>query len=265
MTGVDRPAEERGPAEGGRSRDPVLILGATSGIARCVAAAFARDGHDLVLAGRDLAEMRRDGRDLATRYGVDWTVMSFDAREVDDHAEFSRAVLRVSHGSLAGVVLAFGALGDQELARTDVRHALDLIEVNFLGAVSVLSRLTEHLIPTRSGFIAVITSVAGDRGRPGNYTYGAAKGGLALWLQGLRARLHGSGVHVLTVKPGFVDTGMTYGREGMFLVADPDRVARAIVRAIRKRKDVIYVPWFWRPIMALIRLIPERIFKRLDL
>jgi len=117
----------------------------------------------------------------------------------------------------------------------------------------------------KRGFIIGISSVAGDRGRQSNYVYGAAKGALSLYLQGLRNRLHPSGVRVITIKPGFVDTAMTYGLPGMFLVASPQAVGESIASSPGKSADVVYLPWFWRYIMLIIKHIPEPIFKRLKL
>ncbi len=141
------------------------------------------------------------------------------------------------------------------------------MEINLTSAVVLLSLFANYLEDRRSGYLAVISSVAGDRGRQSNYTYGAAKAGLTAYLQGLRNRLYRSGVHVLTVKPGFVDTPMTHGRVNPDspLVASPARVARDIDWAIRRRRNVIYTPWFWRPIMLAVRLVPEFVFKRLRL
>ena len=146
----------------------------------------------------------------------------------------------------------------------EARRAIDL---NFTSAVALLAPLASYLEGRRSGYLAAISSVAGDRGRQSNYTYGAAKAGLTAYLQGLRNRLYRSGVHVLTIKPGFVDTPMTRGlvNPNSPLVASPKRVARDIDRAIRRRRNTIYTPWFWRPIMLVVRLVPEFIFKRLKL
>jgi short-subunit dehydrogenase len=145
-----------------------------------------------------------------------------------------------------------------------VDQALACIDTGLTGAVSILHRLAPVLERRRAGTIVAFGSVAGDRGRLKNYVYGAAKAGLHTYLAGLRNRLGRSGVHVMTVKPGFVDTGMTFGLPGLFLVAQPEAVARACLDAAAKRRDVIYVPWFWQVIMAIIRAVPERIFKRLS-
>lgn len=143
--------------------------------------------------------------------------------------------------------------------------AVEAIGVNFVSAASLLSHLANLMEKRRGGTIAVISSVAGDRGRQSNYVYGAAKAGLSAFASGLRNRLQKSGVSVVTIKPGFVDTPMTAHVKKGPLFATPEAVARGIVKAIDRRKDVVYVPGFWRPIMWLIRSIPERIFKRLSL
>jgi len=156
-------------------------------------------------------------------------------------------------------------LGDQAKAQVIWDEARLILETNFTGCVSALNILANHFELKRTGFICAITSVAGDRGRQSNYHYGAAKAGLSVYLQGLRNRLFPAGVNVITVKPGFVDTRMTYGRPGLFLLASPESVAQGIFRAIVKGKSVVYLPWFWRPIMLIVRSIPETIFKRLKM
>ncbi len=140
-----------------------------------------------------------------------------------------------------------------------------IIDSNFTGAASILSHCANHFESMKSGFIIGISSVAGDRGRQSNYVYGAAKGALSLYLQGLRNRLYPGGVRVITIKPGFVDTAMTYGLPGLFLVASPQYMGNRIVAALGKSADVVYLPWFWRYIMLIIKLIPEPIFKRMKL
>ena len=246
-------------------RPVVLMLGATSDIARAAATALAEQGYDLLLAGRDRDTLESQGRDLSIRFGAPVRTICFDALDSAGHEEFVRAALAAADEKLAGVVLAFGFLGDQARAQEDVEHARHIIEVNFVAAVGLLVPLANYFEQMGHGFIVAISSVAGDRGRQSNYTYGAAKGALSLFLQGLRNRLHASGVQVLTVKPGLVDTRMTSGLKDRFPKASPEHVGRAIARAIHARKDVVYLPWYWRWIMLIIRLIPEEIFKRLRL
>lgn len=242
----------------------VLILGATSAIARCIADRFASNGHEIYLAGRDLQELERRASDLEIRHQVRVHSGFFDATSLDTHPKFFSDVLS-SCNALEGVVIAFGDLGKHESAVHDAGASTRLIEANFTGAVSILTPCADHLESSGSGFIIGLSSVAGDRGRQSNYIYGSAKAGLSAYLQGLRNRLYPAGVHVLTVKPGFVDTAMTFGMPGMFLVAQPSQVADSVVHALERRKNVVYTPWFWRWIMLIIRSVPESIFKRLKL
>jgi short-subunit dehydrogenase len=167
--------------------------------------------------------------------------------------------------TLTGVVSAIGYLGDQDLAFTDPDEARTILTTNFTGPVILLDELSRLLIEQQKGFIIGIASVAGDRGRQSNFIYGSAKGGFNIYLQGLRNRLFRDNVQVLTVKPGFVDTAMTFGLDGLFLVAQPEEIGENIVQAMEKKKDIVYLPFFWRYIMLIIRSIPELLFKRLSL
>jgi len=241
----------------------VLILGATSAIARGTAAAFAARGDALFLASRDEEELKRIAADIHLRYGVEVHHGLFDAEATDTHEIFFNSVV-AALPDLSGIVLAFGYLGDQQSAR-DFKQGAKVIASNFTGAASILSHCANHFEQLHSGFIIGISSVAGDRGRQSNYVYGAAKGALSIYLQGLRNRLHASGVRVITVKPGFVDTAMTYGMPGLFLLASPQFTGKRIVSALDRSSDVIYLPWFWRYIMLIIRHIPEFMFKRMKL
>ena len=241
----------------------VLILGATSAIASALAKEFAAHKFDLILGGRDREELSALASDLSLRYGVRTSVLSFDALDTQTHASTLQSSLSEAGKALEGVVLCIGYLGDQAKGQTDWEEARRILETNFTGCVSALNILANHFEPRRAGFICAISSVAGDRGRQSNYLYGAAKAGLTAYLQGLRNRLYPSNVSVITVKPGFVDTRMTYGRPGLFLVASPESVAKGIFKAIAKGKDVVYLPWFWRFIMLIVQSIPEAIFKRM--
>jgi NAD(P)-dependent dehydrogenase (short-subunit alcohol dehydrogenase family) len=241
----------------------VLILGATSAIARATAVAFAARRHPIYLAGRDMDELPRIASDLHIRYGVEVRYGPFEAEDTSSHAAFLQQVIEDMNG-LSGVVLAFGYLGDQ-LAARDFSVGAKVIASNFTGATSILSECANYFEPLKSGFIIGISSVAGDRGRQSNYVYGAAKGALSLFLQGLRNRLFFSGVRVITVKPGFVDTAMTYGLPGLFLVASPKSLGERIACAPENSADVLYLPWFWRYIMLIIKHIPEPMFKRMKM
>lgn len=242
----------------------VLVLGATSAIARATSEALAKQGYSLFLAGRDQEEIRRIASDLAIRYQVSVKCGSFDAERHKEHPRFIQNVVKELDG-LEGALIAFGDLGNHQKATLEFGETEQIINRNFTGACSILHECANYFATKGSGFIIGISSVAGDRGRQSNYIYGAAKGGLSLYLQGLRNRLHAKGVHVLTVKPGFVDTAMTFGMPGMFLVASPDYVGRKIVKALDKHRDVVYIPWFWRYLMIIIKCVPEKIFKRLKL
>ena len=242
-----------------------LILGARSVMAQAVARQLAARGCDLILAARRSAELEPLAADVRLRQGRGVTLIEFDALDFDSLAQFPARAHREG-GAFDLVVLVFGYLGEQDRARTDTREMLKIFHTNFTGAALVLSHLAGYLEESgRPGGIIGVSSVAGDRGRQSNYCYGAAKGALSLFLQGLRNRLSGSPVHVMTVKPGFVDTPMTEDLEGLFLVAPPERVAADIVNGFEKKRDVLYTPWFWRYIMLIIRSIPERLFKRLRL
>lgn len=243
--------------------ESVLILGATSAIARATAAAFAARGAALYLASRDLDELARIAADLRLRHGVEVHHGLFDAEATETHQAFFQTVIEEMKG-ISGVVLAFGYLGNQEAAR-DFKVGARVIASNFTGAASILSYCADYFEKLQRGFIIGISSVAGDRGRQSNYMYGSAKGALSLYLQGLRNRLFASGVRVITIKPGFVDTAMTFGLPGLFLVASPQAIGERIARAPEKSADVVYLPWFWRYIMLIIRYIPEPVFKRLKL
>lgn len=241
----------------------VLILGATSAIARATASTLAAAGYHLCLAGRDIDELERDATNLAIRFGNQTCHREFDVDRLETHGAFFSEVQSLP-GGIDGVVVAVGYLGDSPSSRNQPQLQRVLL-TNFVGPAAILALCADYLEARRTGFIVGISSVAGDRGRQSNYVYGAAKGGFSIYLQGLRNRLFASGVTVVDVKPGFVDTPMTYGLPGMFLVASPAYVGERIVRAVLARRDVVYVPWFWRYIMLIIRHIPEKLFKRLKL
>ncbi len=243
----------------------VLILGATSGIGRALAAEFASHRYDLILAGRDLEELQALAADLNLRHGVSAHAQSFDVLDFDGMESTLKACLAQAGGALGGAVLCVGYLGDQAQAQDNLAEARRILDTNFTGSVLALNVLANHFEQKRQGFICAISSVAGDRGRQSNYLYGSAKGGLTTYLQGLRNRLYHAGVKVITVKPGFVDTRMIYGRQKLFLVASPQAVARGIYGAVLRGKNTVYLPWFWGVIMLLVGAIPERLFKKLHM
>jgi decaprenylphospho-beta-D-erythro-pentofuranosid-2-ulose 2-reductase len=238
-----------------------LVLGASSSVARAFARQAAEDGADLILAGRDIRDIDRIAADARIRGGGRVDVRAFDAIDRAGHEAFVADLPRRPFNAF----LAFGMLAPQAEIDRSPALAQEIIAVNYLGAVSVLSRLAPRMAAEGKGAIVVLSSVAGDRGRPSNYTYGSAKAGLNAYLQGLRASCAAKGISVTTVKPGFMDTSMTYGMSGMFLVASPETCAKACLGYAAKGRDVVYFPGFWWLIMVIIKAIPERIFKRLKL
>jgi decaprenylphospho-beta-D-erythro-pentofuranosid-2-ulose 2-reductase len=239
----------------------VLILGATSDIGRAVARAFAAEGHALRLAARNPDRLETDAKDYRLRFGVEVSVHRFDALDASHHADLIDALPELP----TLVVCAVGLLGEVRRAETDHEHATAIMRTNFEGPANAFAVLADRMARRGSGILVGISSVAGDRGRATNYVYGAAKAGFTAFLSGLRQRLAKEGVHVVTVKPGFVATRMTKDITlPGFLTAQPDEVAQAILHACRTRTDVIYVRGNWRGIMMFIRAIPERLFKRLN-
>ena len=236
----------------------VLIVGATSGIAIELAREFARHGFNLILAARDADELNRIAADARIR-GANVETREFNALDYDSHAQFW-----ADCGDVDGVITCFGVLPDEQRARHDWDACSKALEVNYNAQVSLLNRVADRFEARGRGFIGVLSSVAGDRGRRGNYLYCSAKGGLSIYVEGLRSRLFPVGVTVTTIKPGPVDTGMTYGMEKLPLLASPARVASDIYRGIRRGADVVYTPAPWRVIMGVLKVIPGFIWKRLD-
>ncbi|MFH0997890.1 MAG: SDR family oxidoreductase [Pseudomonadota bacterium] len=240
----------------------LLILGATSDIARAVARRFAGEGWRLILASRSPALLERLSIDIQVRYGREVVSVSFDVLDIDSHKFFWENL--PEHPD--AVFCAVGYLGDQKLAENDVSEVQRIVMTNYLGILSILNLAAMAFETNRKGLIIGISSVAGERGRQSNYFYGSAKAGFTAYLSGLRNRLSPAHVQVLTVLPGFVMTAMTQNLKlPPLLTAQPDEVAEDILRAVKKGKDVIYTKWFWRYIMGLIRLLPEKLFKRLKL
>jgi decaprenylphospho-beta-D-erythro-pentofuranosid-2-ulose 2-reductase len=242
----------------------VLIVGATSAIAGETAKEYAKDGGRLFLTGRDAARLGSVRDDLLVRGAAQVETGEMDVARIPSH----RPVIDSAIAALGGLdvaLIAHGTLPDQTLCQGDVSETIDAMQVNFTATVALLTLLANYFEAQRNGCIAVITSVAGDRGRQSNYVYGAAKGGVDRFLEGLRNRLFRSGVAVVTIKPGLVETPMTAGMKKGLLFASARRVGRGVHRAIERRRSVVYIPWFWRPIMAVIKCLPEGIFNRLKL
>lgn len=240
----------------------VLIVGATSAIAVETARLYAARGARLFLVARHPERLAAVAADLDVRGASAIHTAVLDA--TDHHrADDVVASAWTAFGGLDVALIAHGVLPDQAACEASADEALRAIDVNFGSVVALLTPLANRFAQVRAGCIAVISSVAGDRGRQSNYVYGSAKGGLDRFLQGLRNRLHRAGVAVVTIKPGFVDTPMTSALPKNALFASARRVGRGVYRAIEARRDVAYLPWFWRPIMLLVRSLPEPVFKRL--
>jgi len=240
-----------------------LIVGASSAMARAFARLVAEQGASVLLAARDMTDTNRTAQDCLTRGASCAEALKFDARKP---AGFSAICDRLAlEDGVLNVAVFVGSMPEQ--AAIDKNPALidGVVCDSFTGPARLLQMVAPLLEARASGTIVGVASVAGDRGRIGNYVYGAAKAGFATYLSGLRNRLTRVGGHVVTVKPGFVDTAMTWGLDGMFLVASPDMVARDIMTAVTKKKNVIYTPFFWRWIMLIIRTIPESIFKKMSI
>jgi decaprenylphospho-beta-D-erythro-pentofuranosid-2-ulose 2-reductase len=199
------------------------------------------------------------------RHRVAVETASFDALDFDSHPELIDTADRSLSGGITGIVFCVGWMAEQDVAARDFNVARRMIDVNYTAAVSLLNHAANLFEGRGRGWICALSSVAGDRGRQSNYLYGAAKSALSAYLQGLRNRLTPAGVAVITVKPGCVDTAMTYGTRTLPFLVDPDVVARDAARAILHRRSVVYTPRIWWPVMTAIRLIPEALFRRMKL
>jgi decaprenylphospho-beta-D-erythro-pentofuranosid-2-ulose 2-reductase len=240
----------------------VLILGATSDMAIALSKKFAAAGYGMQLAARDTGRLHPLQSDLSIRYNIPCTLHEFDAAQPGQHSAFFAGLTPQPDITIS----VFGYLGDQQLAQSDWKECERIILSNYTGAVSILNIVADSYAARQNGTIVGISSVAGERGRQSNYFYGSAKAGFTAYLSGLRNRLFPQGVHVLTVKPGFVYTRMTDNMPlPALLTATPEQVAGDIYRAVLKKSNVIYTRWFWRWIMLLIRNIPEPIFKKMKL
>lgn len=240
----------------------VLILGALSDVALALAEEYAAEGSRLMLAARGAERLDRVARDLRLRFEVQVDVLEFDAAAFHSHPAFADRLPAAPDL----VVLAFGYLGDQHKAMEDFEEARRILDSNFTGAVSILNRLALQMAERKSGVIAAMASVAGLRGRMSNFHYGSAKAGLITYLSGLRNWGFHRGVHVCTLIPGFMRTRMiAHMRTPGFLTLTPEQAARKMKKAISRRCDVAYIGPLWWWVMALIRMIPEPLFKRLKL
>lgn len=238
-------------------RNTALVVGATSSLAQALCRALAARGYALALAGRDRFELETLAADLRVRYRAEPAILIADFLNADFDA---RAVLEEA-GEITHLVLASGDMGTGGIG--DVADIAYTTHINYTVPAQLAALAAAWFAEKGGGHVTVIASVAGDRGRAKIAAYGSAKAALSTFASALRQAYAGRGVHVLTVKPGFVDTPMTWGMKSP-LMASREAVAGAIVRAMEKRKDVVYAPWFWRIIMLVITHIPEKLFKRLS-
>ncbi len=243
----------------------IIILGATSSIALEIQRQIAHQGCELLLVARSPQRLSEIQTDLMARGAQQVLTYSADLASIQQHAaivEFARR----NFPDFDTVLLAYGSMHGQKDSETSIDVLLEELQVNFVSAAAILTLFAADLQRRGAGCLAAITSVAGDRGRRSNYVYGSAKGGLSLFLQGLRSRLYPAGVRVITIKPGPVRTPMTDHMPNAARFADPEQVARDMVGALERRSpDVLYTPRIWRYIMTAVQQIPETVFKRLSL
>ncbi len=240
----------------------VLILGATSDMAKALVAALAKEKHQFYLAARNVKRLEPFSKDLKIRLDIQVDLIEFDAQNFESHNAFYQHL----NPKPDWVISFFGYLGDQKKGQENWDESKKIIETNYTGMVSLLNIVAQDMESKGAGTIVGVSSVAGDRGRGSNYLYGSAKAGLTAFLSGLRNRLYKKGVHVLTVKPGFVDTQMTADLDlPKAITASPEQIATGIIKGIKKKKNSIYLLPVWRLIMLIIKNIPETIFKKLKL
>lgn len=240
----------------------VLILGATSDMAIAIAKKFASEKYNIQLAARNIEQLKSLQSDISIRYEVICSLHAFDAIQFNSHTAFFEQ-LDIKPDI---TICVFGYLGEHEKAIMDWKESATIINTNYTGAVSILNLIANYYASQKKGTIVGISSVAGERGRQSNYLYGSAKAGFTAYLSGLRNRLFHDNVHVLTVQPGFVYTKMTEELKlPKLLTAQPIEVGEAVYKAVKHKKNVIYVRWFWKWIMMIIKCIPEFMFKKMKL
>ena len=240
----------------------ILIVGANSDIGKAVALEYGKNGYDLYLAARDINRLDEFANDIKVRFERDVKCVELDILNCLSHKNFYETVT----DKLVGVITVVGYLGEQLKAQDNFTEAQTIINTNYTGIVSLLEIIAGDFEKRKSGFIVGISSVAGDRGRQSNYIYGSAKAAFSAYLSGLRNRLFTSNVHVMTVKPGFVNTKMTEGMDlPKLITAQPNEIAKDIFKAQRNKKNSIYTKKRWALIMLIVKFIPEFLFKKLSL
>ena len=243
----------------------VLIIGATSAIANACARLWAEEGSEFFLVARNAEKLEQAAADLRARGAKSVTTITLDLARLEEHSTLVESCVQ-SLRQIDIALIAHGTLPDQKACEQDVNVALKEFANNGTSVISLLTLLANQFERQRCGSMAIISSVAADRGRPSNYVYGTAKAAVSTFCEGLQARMFKLGVHVMTIKPGFVDTPMTQGLKlpGL-LLARPDDVARLILSGLQRKKAVLYTPRFWSLIMLIIKLVPNFVFKRINL
>ncbi len=242
----------------------ILIIGATSAIAQDVAKIYALQKCHFILWGRNTEMLRIIGQDLTVRGAASISSIAHDLNDLSVHETQVHAIWE-QYQKIDVVLLAHGVLGDPRKAEVNQQEFLHLIQSNFISHASLLTFIVQKMTRQKEGTIVILSSVAGERGKQSNYVYGSAKAATTVFTDGLRNRINGSGVEVITVKLGPVDTPMTRDHKKSLLFGKSPAVAQGIIEAINKKKNIVYLPFFWRYIMWIIRSIPESVFKRLSL
>ncbi|MEZ9318290.1 SDR family oxidoreductase [Vibrio lentus] len=242
----------------------IIIIGATSAMAKEMAKLYATEKANLYLIARDTEKLDTIRQDLTVRGANTVHTAPFDASQFESHQAIIEQAFHVL-GCVDVLLVAHGSLSNQELCQNNAMKAIEELNTNGVSVISILTHAATKMEQQKSGNITVITSVAGDRGRQSNYVYGAAKSMVSTFLQGMDQRLSKAGVHVLDIKPGFVDTPMTTDFDKGALWEKPEKVAQIIKKRIRKKSSFSYTPAFWFVIMTIIKFIPKKIFKKIKL
>ncbi|WP_080591051.1 SDR family oxidoreductase [Pseudomonas protegens] len=243
----------------------ILIIGATSTIANACARIWASEGAEFFLVARNNEKLEQTALDLQIRGATKITLHILEATDVAAHSKMVESCIETLH-QVDIALIAHGTLPNQKGCEQSVEVTLQELANNATSVIALLTLIANQFEKQRCGTLAVISSVAGDRGRPSNYIYGTAKAAVSTYCEGLRARLFKVGVHVMTIKPGFVNTPMTKGLPlPAALVAQPEKVAAQITNGIDKKINTLYTPSFWGLIMLIIRSVPQSVFKRMNL
>ncbi len=239
-----------------------LVVGASSGVGREVAHVLSRNGWDVICSARDEKELRMLSEDLKTRYGGNAYIAPVD---LTDHVSIPRFAesLYDTHGNIDCAVVTAGTLPRDEDGYDDEDELVRVTTTNYLGVAQAINEISRRMAANKAGVIICMSSVAGERGRRKNFIYAASKSALTTYLQGLRMKMHGNGVRVVTVIPGYVDTLMAYGKVRKGFAVSPQYVAENIYKLLGRSKDVAYIPPIWWLIMKMVKLVPESVFKKL--